>query len=134
MTILRWGNAKILKMNRKTISIISYITIIGWIIAFVMYCSGYGSLLAQYHLKQSFGLGILSIFLNVFFITIFPIISSHLLVFTFLNIGILAFLILGIINAVNQKKLPVPLIGSMFVDRFYFIWIYPFSITSTHFF
>ncbi|SHL44351.1 hypothetical protein SAMN05443543_1025 [Flavobacterium flevense] len=109
-------------MNRKTISIISYFTIIGWIIAFAMYYNGgYRSLLVQYHLKQSFGLGILSIFLNVLFFTIFPIISSQLLVFTLLNTGIITFLILGIMNAANQKKQPVPLIGSLFVDRFYFI-------------
>jgi uncharacterized membrane protein len=111
-------------MSRKTISIISYITIIGWVISFVVYHNGGKSTLAQYHLKQSFGLGVLGPLFSILFIAVVPIVSSTLILFTILNLGIFIFLILGIINAVNQKKLPIPLIGSMFVDRFNFIKYY----------
>lgn len=108
-------------MNRKTISIISYLTIVGWLISFVVYYNGGRSTFAQYHLKQSFGLGILGIILSTFFILIIPInpfISTFL---TLLGFGILIVLIFGIVNAVNQKRKPIPIIGIMFVDRFDFI-------------
>ncbi|MEZ0183120.1 hypothetical protein B0A75_04505 [Flavobacterium oncorhynchi] len=108
-------------MSRKTISIISYLTLVGWVISFLVYHNGGRSSFAQYHLKQSFGLGVLSAALGCAFIPIFsinPVISTFFTVFSF---GILVFLIAGIVNAVNQKRKPIPLIGSMFVDRFNFI-------------
>ena len=53
---------KTIFMSKKTISIISYITIIGWIIAFLVYNNETEkSSLAKFHLKQSLGLGILGI-------------------------------------------------------------------------
>lgn len=61
-------------MNRKTILIISYLTIIGWLISFIIYHNGGRSSLAQYHLKQSFGLGVLGAVLGLIFIPIIPII------------------------------------------------------------
>lgn len=102
-------------MNRKTISIISYLTIVGWLISFVVYYNGGRSTFAQYHLKQSFGLGVLGVILSTFFI---PIISTLVAI---LGFGILIVLIFGIVNAVNQKRKPIPIIGLMFVDRFHFI-------------
>jgi len=108
-------------MNRKTISIISYLTIVGWLISFVVYYNGGRSTFAQYHLKQSFGLGVLGVILSTFFIPIIsidPIISTLVAI---LGFGILIVLIFGIVNAVNQKRKPIPIIGLMFVDRFHFI-------------
>lgn len=111
-------------MNKKIISIISYITIIGWVIAFVVYHNGHRSALAQYHLKQSFGLGVFGGFFYMLFmatypmILIIPIISVLLIL---LSIVMFVILISGIINAVNQKKKPILLIGPMFVGRFNFI-------------
>jgi uncharacterized membrane protein len=108
-------------MNRKTISIISYLTIVGWVISFVVYHNGGRSSFAQYHLKQSFGLGIFGVILGIIFIPIIPIDPIISTLFTILGFGILIVLIFGIINALNQKRKPIPLIGSMFVDRFNFI-------------
>jgi hypothetical protein len=108
-------------MSRKTISIISYITIIGWVISFVVYNNGGRSSLAQYHLKQSFGLGILGTLLGIASMIIVPIDSSISILFTILSLSILIFLILGVINAVNQKRKPITLICFMFVGRFHFI-------------
>ncbi|MCD0471834.1 DUF4870 domain-containing protein [Flavobacterium sp. JAS] len=108
-------------MNRKTISIISYLTIIGWVISFVVYHNGGRSSFAQYHLKQSFGLGVFGAILGVIFIPILPIDPLISTLFTILSAGVAIVLIFGIINAINQKRKPIPLIGLMFVDRFNFI-------------
>ena len=108
-------------MSRKTISVISYITIIGWAISFVFYNKGGWSSLTQYHLKQSFGLGVLGTLLSIVSVIMVPSDSSISLLFTILSISIVIFLIFGIFNAVNQKRKPLPLIGFIFVDRFYFI-------------
>lgn len=108
-------------MNRKTISIISYLTIIGWVISFVIYHNGGRSSFAQYHLKQSFGLGIFGAVLGIVFIPILSVNPLMSTLFSIISVGILIVLIFGIINAVNQKRKPIPLIGSMFVDRFHFI-------------
>ena len=108
-------------MTRKTISIISYLTLIGWIISFLVYHNGGRSSFAQYHLKQSFGLGVFGAVLSVIFVSTFSIAPVVLIIFKIVGLGMLIFLIFGIMNAINQKRKPVPLIGSMFVNRFHFI-------------
>jgi len=107
-------------MTRKTISIISYLTIIGWVVSFIIYHNGGRSSFAQYHLKQAFGLGIFGLVISMLFIPAAadPVISA---LFSILIFGIFIVLVFGIINAFNQKRKPVPLIGAMFVDRFNFI-------------
>jgi uncharacterized membrane protein len=108
-------------MDRKTISMISYFTIIGWIISFVVYCNGGRSSFAQYHLKQSFGIGVFETLLGIGFVSIYPTIPIVSRFFCLLGAGTIIILIFGIINAVNQKRKPLPLIGFLFLDRFYFI-------------
>jgi uncharacterized membrane protein len=105
-------------MNKKTISIISYITIAGWIVSFILYRNGGKSPLAKYHLKQSFGLGALGTIFSIIPIAIVPIAP---ILFLLIELGILIFLIFGITNAINQQKKPVPVIGPIFIGRFYFI-------------
>lgn len=108
-------------MNRRTISIVSYLTIVGWLISFLVYYNGGRSAFAQYHLKQSFGLGVLGVIVSTFFIPIIsinPLISALVAI---LGFAISIALIFGIVNAVNQKRKPLPIIGLMFTDRFHFI-------------
>ena len=94
-------------MNNKTLSIVSYITIIGWLIA---YFSGKETAdnLLKYHLRQSLGLFLITV--------IFNIIAAILIFVVKINIGFvgIAFLILaiiGIINASNEVEKPLPIIG-----------------------
>ena len=104
------------------ISIISYITIIGWIIAFIVYGNNpEKSSLAKFHLKQSLGLAILGILNAVASVIVTPMVPSIGIVFTIINFATFVFLILGIINASKEEEKPLPLIGSMFVDKFDFI-------------
>lgn len=109
------------KMSKKSISIVSYITIIGWAIAFLLYKNGCRSVLVRYHLKQSFGLGVFEAVFSMLFMATYPIISTILTLYTISGIVLFVILISGIINAINKKTKPVVLIGSMFVGRFNFI-------------
>ncbi|AJW64843.1 Chloroplast import component protein (Tic20) [Elizabethkingia miricola] len=105
-------------MDNKTLSVISYITIIGWIISFVMGKDNANSLL-KYHLRQSFGLFIFGILLGIILQIIMSI--TGLYVLGYIGLINLALMIIGIINAANQAEKPLPLIGKMFEDKFAFV-------------
>ena len=109
-------------MDKKTLSIISYITIIGWAIAY----SQYNSLpvkdsLTKFHLKQSLGIGILGVMLFVVLTIVGIILPGLATILSLANFGILALWIFGIINANNEQETPVPVVGGIFVDKFDFI-------------
>jgi uncharacterized membrane protein len=109
-------------MSKKTISIISYITIIGWIIAFLVYNNETEkSSLAKFHLKQSLGLGILGILNFILEGVVVSFAPSASILFTIIGLGLLILWIIGIVNAVNEEEKPVPLVGNLFVDKFDFI-------------
>ncbi|HEY8954699.1 DUF4870 domain-containing protein [Chitinophaga sp.] len=106
-------------MNSKTLSILSYVTLIGWLIAYFSGKEKSDSLL-RYHLKQSLGLAIVSIVLNIALSVIAHLVPA----LSFLGLVgyvILIFWVLGIINAANQAEKPVPVIGKVFEDKFDFI-------------
>ncbi|MCL1665466.1 DUF4870 domain-containing protein [Elizabethkingia ursingii] len=105
-------------MDNKTLSVISYITIIGWIISFVMGKDNANSLL-KYHLRQSFGLFIFGVVLGIALQVIMSITGLYFLGY----IGLINFalMIIGIINAANEAEKPLPLIGKMFEDKFAFV-------------
>ena len=98
--------------NGKTVAIISYITLIGWIIAFIMNNNNkteFGS----YHLRQSLGIILVGIAL--------AIVNSFLniaMLGWIIQIGIIVFWILGFIGAVQGEKKPVPLLGAQFQEWF----------------
>ena len=105
-------------MDNKTLSVISYITIIGWIISVVMGKDNANSLL-KYHLRQSFGLFIFGILLGIVLQIIMSI--TGLYVLGYIGLINLALMIIGIINAANEAEKPLPLIGKMFEDKFAFV-------------
>lgn len=108
-------------MSNKTLSILSYVTIIGWLIAFILNNDNKPSdSLVRYHLKQGFGVFIVSLLINVP-LTIISYIMPSL---SFLGLIGYVFIILwvfGIINAINEQEKPLPLIGKFFEDKFAFI-------------
>jgi len=95
----------------KTTAIISYITFIGTIIAFVMN-NDKKNPFAAFHIRQMIGLVLLSL-VNSFVITK---ISSYAAG----GIGIVLFVfwIIGFIGAVQGQEKKVPLLGDMFQDWF----------------
>ncbi len=109
-------------MDSKTASIVSYLGIIGWLVAFfTTKDSPTRDDFSKYHLKQSLGLGIIGIVFGVVINILAFAIPSLALIFSLLWIALLVLLILGIMNAVNGKKAPLPVIGKMFEDKFDFI-------------
>ncbi len=97
------------KEEGKTIAIISYITVIGLLIAYLMNNDKKNEF-AKFHIGQSVRVYILA-FAN--FILSFFLPSSLWFVSSIISLGVLALLILGIINAVNLKEEPVPVIGTI---------------------
>lgn len=106
------------KQQDNTLAWVSYLTIIGWIIAIVMYNdSQKGNTLVRFHLRQSLGLYLLGIAGSI--IAIIPILGW--LIWITVSIGVLVFWILGIISAVQSEEKPVPVVGDLFQDWFSFI-------------
>ena len=114
-------------MDNKTLALVSYFTIIGWIISFFSYKAK--NSFVTYHLKQSFGLFLAYLvywFLAAIVITIFAIISLNLgkIIDKISYFGYLVFfvlLIIGIINAYKEEERPLPIIGWVFENKFNFI-------------
>jgi len=106
-------------MSTKTLSILSYVTLIGWAIA---YYSGKdrSDKLLRYHLRQSLGLAIISVLLSIALNIIASIIPA-LAFLSLLSLVITVFWVLGIINAVNGALKPVPVFGKVFESKFSFI-------------
>ena len=115
-------------MDNKTLSIVSYLSLIGWLVAYFVGKDNADSLL-KYHLKQALNLiivGIIGVVVLSIVIIILGIISETLgaiggiiyLVFCLLMF-ILA--ILGIINAAKGEEKPLPFIGTLFTDKLTFL-------------
>lgn len=104
-------------MNNKTLSIVSYITLIGWLIAFLAGKENANSLL-KYHLRQSLGLILVAFVFNIIIYIIAFTLKINL---GFIGIVFLILLVIGIINANNETEKPLPLIGKMFENKFNFI-------------
>ena len=107
-------------MNNKTLSIVSYITFIGWLIAYFSGKENANGLL-KYHLKQSFGLFLAALAFNIL-VSILAVISVSLAsIVSIAGIGFLILTIIGIINAANELEKPLPIIGKMLEDKFSFV-------------
>ncbi len=106
-------------MNNKTYAIVSYITIIGWLVA---YFGGKDTAddFLKYHLRQSFGLFVCSFAFGIV-MNIVVFILPALGLIGIIGIFFFALLIIGAINASNGQKKPLPVIGKFFEDKFSFI-------------
>ncbi|MGS2739782.1 DUF4870 domain-containing protein [Sinomicrobium sp. M5D2P17] len=108
-------------MNARTISIVSYITIIGWIVAYLQHKgSEQKSALASYHLGQGLGVFIFAVILNIILSIIIRVVPSLGSILSLVGFVPLILLIFGIIAAANEALKPVPLIGKFFEGKFNF--------------
>ncbi|WP_443947302.1 DUF4870 domain-containing protein [Pedobacter sp. AW1-32] len=108
-------------MSNKTMAIVAYITIIGWIISYLEYKKSLDkSPLVAYHLGQSLGLIILSFVLSIA-LSILAILVPALAMVSMV-IGVLTFilLLLGVVAASNEAIKPLPVIGKLFEGKFNF--------------
>jgi len=116
-------------MDRKTLALVSYITIIGWLISYFSYKGQTKDSLVSYHLKQSFGLFIvtvgcaivLSILLSIITMISFKLAFAISLIFNLIYLALFILMIIGIIIASKGEEKPLPFIGKMFEGKFNFI-------------
>ncbi len=99
--------------DSKTIALISYLTLIGWIIAFVMHGNNKTNL-GAFHLRQSAFLMLLAIALYTvqFFLLFIPYIGWMLsTLFGILGLGLFILWIMGLLSAINGEEKPLPVFG-----------------------
>ena len=95
--------------NGKLPAIVSYLTIIGWIIGMILHQNNPSSLSAI-HLRQTIGLYIIWLLLSVVSIALSPFIISIASIF------IAVLWLIGLLNAVGGKELALPVIGN-FIEK-----------------
>ena len=96
-------------MDGKTIAIVSYITLIGWVIALILNSEAKDKH-ASFHLRQMLMLMLAAVVLG--WIPILGLIAG---------VVIFIFWILGLISAVNGTKKEVPILGPLAQKWFTFI-------------
>jgi len=103
-------------MDNKTLSIISYVTLIGWLVAYFVGKEKADSLL-KYHLRQSMGLFITMFVLNICISIIVYIIPSLFILSTLSSLVYLVFMIIGILNANKMLEKPLLFVGKYFEKK-----------------
>ncbi len=96
----------------KTIAIVSYLTIIGTVIAFIMNQNKQNSF-ASFHIRQSIGIGLLSFVIS--FITRFTYFNW---IDNLMWLGVFAFWVIGLIGAAQGEERKIPLLGDQFQEWF----------------
>lgn len=100
-------------VNRgKTIAILSYCTLIGWIIAIIMHQSE-KTKFGAFHLRQALGLFIFTVITVVTLSILGWVLWFLWFLLPLVQLTLLVFVILGIINAANGKMQGLPLIGTL---------------------
>lgn len=106
-------------MTNRTIAIVGYITIIGWIVAYLSYRkSDDKSPLVRYHLTQSLGIIIFSIALSIVSGILVGLLPALATLFYIISICPFVLMLMGIITASNDAQRPIPLIGKLVEGKF----------------
>lgn len=110
--------------SAKTIAIVSYLTPVGWLIAYFALYKDNKSSLAAYHLRQSLAIMILWVALGILG-QMFMVFAGVLMIqhYTFwmmpivtwatslLGLGVFVLWLIGFIAAINGEEKPIPIIG-----------------------
>ena len=99
--------------NGKTAAIVSYITIIGWLISYFGMYKENKTALSTYHLRQSLLLHLIFIGLNIAIVIIAVVlpISAIGYIGWALRVIYIIYMILGALSAYNSERKALPLIG-----------------------
>jgi uncharacterized membrane protein len=100
----------------KTVAIVAYLSLLGFIIAIIMHGSK-KTQLGTFHLRQALGLMITG------FVLCFPLVIPllnllWLFLMPFIGLGLFVLVIMGIIAAVNGQMKPLPLVGPLYAKWF----------------
>jgi uncharacterized membrane protein len=101
--------------NSKTIGIVAYLWIIGWVIALVMH-NGNKTEYGAYHIRQ--GLGLMILWLAVTILNTILTFAGIGVVGYIFSLGIFVLWLLGFIGAIQGEKKPVPILGEQFQEWF----------------
>ena len=101
----------------KTTAILSYLTLIGFIVAIIMHGSK-KTKLGAYHLRQSLGLVLTSIGVGIAATVIAFIPFVGWIVSLCAWLGIFVLWVIGLIAAINGQQKPVPLLGEQYQKWF----------------
>lgn len=101
----------------RTVAILAYITLIGWIVAIVMHTNNpVKSKFAVFHLRQALGIYMLALGIIIPIFLIIFILPFFVFLIPLIQLGIIVLSILQIIQAINGKKQGIPLAGP-FIDK-----------------
>lgn len=101
-------------ISPKTVAIVAYLTIIGWIIALIMNNNNPSSL-GKFHIRQALGILLISVAASL--LSGIPILGWIIS----LALSILAFVLwlIGILDAIaGRESKPVPVVGAQFQTWF----------------
>ena len=90
----------------KTVAILAYVTIIGFIVAIIMY-QGNKTQVGSFHLRQALGLVVTGLAGGI--VAGVPILGW--IVWFFVAIGLLVLWFLGLVSAIRGDMRPVPILG-----------------------
>lgn len=101
----------------KTIAILSYLTLIGFIVAIIMHSSKKTSL-GAFHLRQSLGLILtsLAVMIAAMIVAFIPFVGWIVSLCAW--IGLFVLWVMGLIAALNGEKKPLPVLGEQFQQWF----------------
>ena len=93
----------------KTIAIVAYLTISGLVVALVLN-NEKKDLFAKYHIRQSLGLVLTSLALSL--VNVIPILGW---IVSMIGAFVLLYMwVMGLLNAVNGRERPVPILGEKY--------------------
>jgi uncharacterized membrane protein len=102
----------------RTVAILSYITLIGFVVAVVLFSTGKKTALGAYHLRQTLGLLVASVVLwmGAVVLAFIPIIGP--LTAMVIWAGLFVRWLMGLIAAINGQQKPMPVLGDNFQKWF----------------
>lgn len=106
-------------MDEKTTGIISYLSLIGWIVALAVRKEK--TEYTSFHLRQMLGIMVLYFALMVFGIALSVVSSSLGKLASFFYIIPVVLWVLGFVGAINNEKKLVPVVGEKFQEWFQFL-------------
>lgn len=104
----------------RTVAILAYITIIGFIAAIVVHSSK-KTALGAFHLRQCLGLFITAvvIWIPCMIIAVIPVLNLLMvLLWPVIGIALFVFWLMGLIAAINGQQKPIPVVGEHYQKWF----------------